>query len=38
VINETFQEFLRRHERACLSKPFAIEDFRAAVARVLPNA
>ncbi|HYP17368.1 MAG TPA: ATP-binding protein [Opitutus sp.] len=32
VINEGFQEFLRKHGRACLSKPFAIEEFQAAVA------
>jgi two-component system NtrC family sensor kinase len=31
VINESFQEFLRRYDRPCLSKPFAIEEFRAAV-------
>jgi CheY-like chemotaxis protein len=31
VINESFQEFLRRNGRPCLSKPFAIEEFRAAV-------
>ena len=36
VINETFQEFLQRNARTCLSKPFAIEDFRAAVAAVVP--
>jgi signal transduction histidine kinase/ActR/RegA family two-component response regulator len=34
VINEGFQEFLRKHERPCLSKPFAIDEFRAAVANV----
>ncbi len=38
VINETFQEFLRKRERPCLSKPFAIEEFRAAVASVVPAA
>ena len=35
VINEGFQEFLRKNARACLSKPFAIEEFRAAVANVI---
>ncbi|HVU23713.1 MAG TPA: ATP-binding protein [Opitutus sp.] len=32
VINDTFEQFLERHGRTCLSKPFAIDDFRAAVA------
>jgi hypothetical protein len=34
VINETFQKFLSRCARTCLSKPFAIEAFRAAVAKM----
>jgi signal transduction histidine kinase/CheY-like chemotaxis protein len=34
VINEAFQEFLRKNGRPCLSKPFAIDEFRAAVATV----
>jgi hypothetical protein len=38
VINEGFQEFLRKHERPCLSKPFAIDEFRAAVANVTRGA
>lgn len=35
VINESFQDFLRERKRACLPKPFAIEEFRASVAGVL---
>lgn len=34
VVNEGFQEFLRKYQRPCLSKPFAIDEFRAAVANV----
>ena len=34
VMNETFQEFLIQWEIPCLPKPFAIGDFRVAVARV----
>ncbi len=32
VINSTFEDFLRRHDKGCLTKPFAIEEFRDAVA------
>jgi CheY-like chemotaxis protein len=32
VVSGTFQEFLQRHGKECLSKPFAIAEFRAAVA------
>lgn len=35
VINESFQEFLKKNRRTCLSKPFAIGEFRSAVASVL---
>ncbi len=35
VINERFEEFLRRHGRTCLNKPFDIGHFRAAVASVV---
>jgi len=38
VINERFQEFLRRHEKICLSKPFPIEEFQDAIARQLTTA
>ena len=34
VMNEAFQEFLKRNGRAYLAKPFAIGDLRAAVASV----
>jgi signal transduction histidine kinase/ActR/RegA family two-component response regulator len=34
VVSDTFQEFLRRNELTCLSKPFATAEFRAAVARI----
>jgi len=34
VINSTFEDFLRRHGKGCLTKPFAIEEFREAVANV----
>ncbi len=37
VINDTFQEFLQENGRACLPKPFAIGEFRAAVANALPR-
>jgi two-component system NtrC family sensor kinase len=35
VVNDDFQAFLRRHGRQCLAKPFAIEDFQNAVAKML---
>jgi two-component system NtrC family sensor kinase len=35
VINDAFTDFLRRHGRTCLPKPFAIDEFRSAVAGVL---
>jgi hypothetical protein len=35
VINEQFEDFLRRHGRTCLNKPFAIGRFRAAVAGIV---
>ena len=34
VISDTFQEFLAQRTKICLNKPFAIEDFRAAVANL----
>ena len=34
VINEAFEEFLGRHGKMCLSKPFLIDDFQAAVAKI----
>jgi two-component system NtrC family sensor kinase len=38
VVNDTFQDFLRDHQLACLSKPFATREFRAAVAKVTGTA
>ncbi len=35
VIDQSFQEFLRRGEKTCLAKPFPVEDFRNAVEKVL---
>ncbi len=35
VINDTFQKFLEDGDKACLSKPFAIGEFRATVTRVM---
>jgi two-component system, NtrC family, sensor kinase len=35
VMSETFERFLERNAKTYLSKPFAIEDFRAAVAALL---
>ncbi len=35
VIQESFQEFLRKHSRACLSKPFALREFHLAIDRML---
>jgi two-component system NtrC family sensor kinase len=37
VVNDTFQNFLRQHDLACLSKPFATGEFRAAVARIFAS-
>jgi signal transduction histidine kinase len=37
VINDAFTDFLRRHGKTCLPKPFQIDEFRAAVAAVLGN-
>jgi two-component system NtrC family sensor kinase len=33
VVSDTFQAFLQQNELTCLSKPFAISEFRSAVAR-----
>jgi len=38
VVSDTFQTFLQQHQLACLSKPFAISEFRAAVARMFRQA
>ena len=34
VVSDTFQDFLSQHHLSCLSKPFAISEFRSAVARM----
>jgi signal transduction histidine kinase/ActR/RegA family two-component response regulator len=31
VVNDIFQEFLKKHGRACLPKPFSVREFRAAI-------
>ena len=35
VVSDTFQTFLGEHQLTCLSKPFAISEFRSAVARMI---
>jgi signal transduction histidine kinase/CheY-like chemotaxis protein len=35
VVSDTFQAFLSEHHLTCLSKPFAISEFRAAVTRMV---
>ncbi len=35
VIKNTFQEFLQKHSRTCLSKPFALREFHLAIGRML---
>jgi two-component system, NtrC family, sensor kinase len=35
VIDQSFQEFLRRHEKTCIAKPFPVEEFRDAVEKIL---
>ena len=35
IINDTFQDFLRRHGKTCLPKPFPIDEFQNAVAAML---
>ena len=34
VVSDVFQKFLEEHHLSCLSKPFAISEFRAAVTRM----
>jgi signal transduction histidine kinase len=38
VIKENFQEFMHKHGRTCLSKPFALREFHLAIARMLDPA
>ena len=35
VIKESFQEFLQKNSRTCLSKPFALREFHLAIARII---
>jgi len=35
VVNDTFQDFLRERGMSCLAKPFAVREFKAAVAKVI---
>lgn len=35
VIKESFQEFLRKNDRICLPKPFALREFHAAIAGIV---
>jgi CheY-like chemotaxis protein len=35
VIKESFQEFLKKNSRTCLSKPFALREFYLAIDRIL---
>jgi signal transduction histidine kinase len=37
VIHDSFQNFLKQHARTCLSKPFALRDFHAAVAGIVQS-
>lgn len=37
VVNSTFEDFLRRHGKSYLTKPFAIEEFREAVAAMVKS-
>lgn len=38
VIKESFQDFLQKNGRMCLSKPFALREFHQAMARMLSQA
>ena len=38
VIKESFQDFLQKNSRICLSKPFALREFRQAMARMRSQA
>jgi signal transduction histidine kinase/CheY-like chemotaxis protein len=38
VIKESFQDFLQKHSRTCLSKPFALREFHQAIARMVSPA
>ena len=38
VVNEHAREFLNKHNKLCLAKPFSLVDFREAIGKVLPKA
>lgn len=38
VIKQSFQDFLKQNSRVCLPKPFALREFRAAIAGIVGNA
>ncbi len=38
VVKESFQDFLQKNSRLCLSKPFALREFHQAMARMLSQA
>jgi len=31
VVSDSFQEFLKRHSKSCLSKPFSVQEFRYSI-------
>jgi response regulator RpfG family c-di-GMP phosphodiesterase len=31
VVSDTFQNFLKEHRKACLSKPFSVQEFRRTI-------
>jgi two-component system, NtrC family, sensor kinase len=31
VVSDSFQDFLRRHSKSCLSKPFSVQEFRCSI-------
>jgi two-component system NtrC family sensor kinase len=35
VIKESFQDFLKKHNRTCLPKPFALREFHSAIAKIV---
>jgi DNA-binding response OmpR family regulator len=38
VVNQQTQEFLQAANKVCLSKPFTLAEFRAAISRILSHA
>lgn len=37
VVSETFQEFLKKHSKSCLSKPFSVQEFRQTIGGFIEN-